>query len=180
MGEIGTAVANIWILEMSHTVRVGEKHHPMEADSRSAHVEFESHAAAVNSAQEIIESQLTSSYTPGMSAEALYQSYTSFGEDSVIVGPEGTRFSVWEYAKTRCDVIAARPPNLRVDAARPPNLRVDAFERTIIGVHYSKVLLFVVVFLVLLPALLVLSALAYIVARLFGLLVHWAQKVAMR
>jgi hypothetical protein len=41
---------------------------------------------------------------PGMSAEALFRAYTMFGEDPVIdaLGPDGKRFSAWDYARQRC------------------------------------------------------------------------------
>ena len=41
-----------------------------------------------------------------MTAEALFSSYTSFGEDPWIVAPtpeDTVQFSAWDYAKRRCD-----------------------------------------------------------------------------
>ena len=43
-----------------------------------------------------------------MSAEALYSSYTSFGEDPFIAGHDPrTTFSAWDYAKARCAELCA-------------------------------------------------------------------------
>lgn len=42
-----------------------------------------------------------------MSAEALYRSYTMFGDDPyIITDEEGVPFSAWEYAKARASEIS--------------------------------------------------------------------------
>jgi hypothetical protein len=51
------------------------------------------------------------STVPAFSAEALYDRYTSFGEDPFIVAIDGSRpeveFSGWRYAQERCEAICA-------------------------------------------------------------------------
>jgi hypothetical protein len=44
---------------------------------------------AVAKCQKIVESSLTHLHKPGMTAEALYSNYTSFGDDPFIVVPAG-------------------------------------------------------------------------------------------
>ena len=44
-------------------------------------------------------------YKPGMTAEALFKSYSMFGEDPFVVPDVG--FSAWDYAKRRCAELAA-------------------------------------------------------------------------
>ena len=41
---------------------------------------------------------------PGIDADALFRLYTTFGEDPTIdaAGPNGERFSAWDYARKRC------------------------------------------------------------------------------
>ncbi len=92
---------------MRYTVRVDDNYDYMDTDVRYTHGEFETLEGALKAAQKIVDDYLLSAYTTGMSAEALYQSYTSFGEDPWIVGPVDAKFSAWEYAKARCAVICA-------------------------------------------------------------------------
>ncbi len=92
---------------MTYTVRVDDNYHYMDKDARYTHGEFATWESAVQAAQEIVDDYLSSAYTPGMSADALYQSYTSFGDDPFIVGPGDLKFSAWDYAKARCGVLCA-------------------------------------------------------------------------
>jgi len=92
---------------MTYTVRVDDNYHYMDADKRYTHGEYETLEDAIKAAKEIVDDFLSSAYTPGMSAEKLYQGYTSFGDDPFIIGPEEKQFSAWEYAKARCEVLCA-------------------------------------------------------------------------
>jgi hypothetical protein len=60
-------------------------------------------------AQKIVDDYLLSAYQPGMTAQALADSYTSFGEDPFIVETPrqagGVLFSAWDYARRRCEEI---------------------------------------------------------------------------
>jgi hypothetical protein len=97
---------------MTYTIRVDDNYDYMDKDARYTHGEYQTLEAAIKEAKEIVDSYLSSAYTPGMSAEDLYQSYTSFGDDPFIVGPEDSKFSAWDYAKAQCEVLCtpvARP-----------------------------------------------------------------------
>lgn len=49
--------------------------------------EFPTLDAAVKASRNIVDEYLLSAYQPGMTAEALFASYKSFGEDPIIVAP---------------------------------------------------------------------------------------------
>ncbi len=91
--------------QLPYTLRIDDNYHYMDKDYRRTHGEYETLDAAVNAAKAIVDSFLVSAHTPGMTADALYQSYTSFGEDPFIVGPGEYHFSAWEYAKERCAIL---------------------------------------------------------------------------
>jgi hypothetical protein len=59
----------------------------------------------------IVDRSLEEEYRPGISAQALYDRYVSFGDDPFIVVDDGTdkdaAFSAWSYAKERCRAICA-------------------------------------------------------------------------
>tara|TARA_B100000378_G_scaffold278887_1_gene284143 strand:- start:1619 stop:1879 length:261 start_codon:yes stop_codon:yes gene_type:complete len=68
---------------------------------------FGSLDAAIAECKRIVDDYLASAYEPGMSAEALYRSYTMFGDDPyIITDEEGVPFSAWEYAKARASEIS--------------------------------------------------------------------------
>lgn len=90
---------------MTYTVRVDDNYHYMDADERYTHGQYETLEDALKAAKEIVDDCLSSAYKSGMSADTLYQNYTSFGADPFIVGPEDSKFSAWEYAKARCEVL---------------------------------------------------------------------------
>lgn len=92
---------------MTYTLRVDDNYDYMDADARYTHGEFESVESALQAAQTIVLDYLSAAYTPGMSADALYQNYTSFGVDPFIVGPGDSPFSAWKYAKAQCELMCA-------------------------------------------------------------------------
>jgi hypothetical protein len=58
-----------------------------------------------------VDEYLTDAFKPGMTADALFESYRSFGEDPFVV-PDSpadapVKFSAWDYARQRCSQIAA-------------------------------------------------------------------------
>ena len=94
---------------MSFKVVVADNFHYMDEGESHEHGTFGTLELAIESAKGIVEQYLASAYKPRMSAEALYDSYTSFGEDAHIVAPgsTGVLFSAWSYAKERCRVICS-------------------------------------------------------------------------
>jgi hypothetical protein len=89
-----------------YKVLLDDNFHYMDEDERTEHGEFESLEAAVAACRRIVDEFLLSTYTPGMSAEALYDHYTGFGTDPFIVGGEARNdFSAWDYARRRCKEI---------------------------------------------------------------------------
>jgi len=86
--------------ETPYTVMIDDNYHYMDKDERYQHDEFATATEAIMAARKIVDSYLASAYQPGMSAAALYSSYTMFGEDPYIVSPgESVEFSAWDYAK---------------------------------------------------------------------------------
>lgn len=78
----------------------------MDESERYELGEFPTLDAAIEATKKIVDEYLLSAYQPGMTAQALFESYTSFGEDPYIVATpsKGTEvlFSAWDYAKRRC------------------------------------------------------------------------------
>jgi hypothetical protein len=90
------------------SVRVADNFHYMDEDETYTHGEFANWSEAVAAAREIVDRHLSQAYQPGMSADALYDEYISFGEDPYIIPvPPGEHFSAWEYAKERCQMLCS-------------------------------------------------------------------------
>lgn len=85
-------------------VRVADNFHYMDEDEVYTHGSFPTWAEAVAAARKIVDVFLAQNIKPGMTAEELYQYYTSFGDDPFVAPvPDGeTFFSAWNYAKERC------------------------------------------------------------------------------
>lgn len=64
--------------------------------------DYASYAEAVAACQNMVDQFLHSAWQPPMTAEALYEHYTSFGADPYVVGPGPSAFSAWDYARARC------------------------------------------------------------------------------
>src|SRR6185369_13898070 len=92
-----------------YKVLVDDNFHYQDADARWEHGNYESVEEALAACREIVDRSLEEQYRVGMSAEALYHRYVSFGEDPFIVAQDGTDkgviFSAWSYAGERCRVI---------------------------------------------------------------------------
>jgi hypothetical protein len=95
---------------MSHDKRfqvfVIDNFHVPDADACSGPIAFESHAAAVRYCKRIVDDFLADSLRPGMTAEALWSDYATFGEDPVVTGDAS--FSGWDYARQRCAELCGR------------------------------------------------------------------------
>jgi hypothetical protein len=75
----------------------------MDEGERYEQGEYETYDEAVAACKRIVDEYLTSERKPQMTAEELYKSYQSFGEDPFIIpADEKTKFSAWKYAKERC------------------------------------------------------------------------------
>ena len=94
---------------MKYTVFVDDNFHYMDEHKSCMLGEFEAAEEAVAKAKEIVDEFLSHAYQKGMTAQQLYERYTSFGEDPYIVGgpPEST-FSAWSYAKEKCQEICSK------------------------------------------------------------------------
>jgi hypothetical protein len=92
-----------------YKVMVNDNFHYQEDDERQEKGTYETAAEALAACREIVDRSLEQEYRPGISAEALYDRYTSFGDDPFILVLEGADasavFSAWNYAKQRCFVI---------------------------------------------------------------------------
>jgi hypothetical protein len=91
-----------------YTVLVDENGHYLDERERYEHGTFDSYDEAVAACHKIVDDFLAGEYKPGMAATDLYRLYMTFGEDPFI-SPErpGCRFSAWEYARLRCELLCA-------------------------------------------------------------------------
>jgi hypothetical protein len=90
---------------------VGDNYHYMDESERYRAGEFASAEEAIECSRQIVDEYLASAYEEGMSSNDLWNSYKSFGEDPFILSvdvPE-VRFSAWDYAKERCQVLCRVP-----------------------------------------------------------------------
>jgi hypothetical protein len=86
-----------------YTVLVDDNFHFMDRRERYKLGEFDDCQGAVTACKEVVDRYLLEALKPGITAEQLWRSYASFGEDPFIIGPdEQCRFSAWDYARQRC------------------------------------------------------------------------------
>ena len=94
---------------MTFTVYVDDNYCYMDEDRRWKLGEFETHQEAVAAAKKVVDDCLLEHYTPGTTAEVLYQGYTGYGDDPFITGEgpgiDSEKFTAWEYTKRRCEEI---------------------------------------------------------------------------
>jgi hypothetical protein len=86
---------------------VDDNFHYMDEDERYTYGEFVDAGLAIEHCQRIVDEYLESALKPGMSAEELWDSYKSFGEDPFIQSVDVTpvHFSAWSYARDQCLVL---------------------------------------------------------------------------
>jgi hypothetical protein len=100
---------------MTFKVFVDDNFHFMDESERYELGEFPTLNAAIEASKKIVDEYLLSAYLPGMAAQALFESYTSFGEDPYVVATPskeiGVPFSAWDYAKHRCDELCMAAPD---------------------------------------------------------------------
>ena len=87
-----------------YKVMIDDNFHFMDESERYMAGAFATAEEAIEACKRIVERSLEESYKPGMTAEELYDSYTSFGEDPFIIIENATKrdlFSAWDYARQR-------------------------------------------------------------------------------
>lgn len=94
-----------------YIVYVDDNFHFMDDSERYCAGEFDKPDDALAKCIEIVESSLQDSAGIEKSADALYSSYTMFGEDPFIIGPTNIEFSAWDYAKKRSEEIYPAAPD---------------------------------------------------------------------
>jgi|SRR6266508_2879926 hypothetical protein len=88
---------------MTYRVLVDDNFHYMDEDERYELGAFATLDTAIAAAKAVVDDYLAAAHKPGMTAHKLFKSYTMFGEDPFILGPDQREaFSAWEYAKRRC------------------------------------------------------------------------------
>jgi hypothetical protein len=95
---------------MAYTVLVDDNFHYMDVEERYTFGEYETLEEAIIVCKSIVDQYLKEIHEPGITAEAMYKHYVSFGEDPFIRGVQATRredvpFSAWTYARKRCEEI---------------------------------------------------------------------------
>ncbi len=89
---------------MSYLIQVDDNGRYQDETARYSLGRVENFEDAVATAKRLVNEYLVSAMEPGMTAAALYMSYTRFGPDPFISGPgNGVFFSARDYAKQRCD-----------------------------------------------------------------------------
>lgn len=90
---------------MPYVVLVDDNFHYQDATERYRYGDFADFEVAIGECCGIVEDYLASAWKPGMSAEALWDSYTSFGPDPFIrcIDVPAVSFSAWDYAKFKCE-----------------------------------------------------------------------------
>ena len=81
---------------MTYQVYCDDNFHFMDEDERGNIGEFATAEEAIAKCKEIVRASVEHCHEPGMTAEASYENYVSFGDDPWIKGVE---FSAWGYAK---------------------------------------------------------------------------------
>jgi hypothetical protein len=95
-----------------YRVMVDDNFHYQDSDERREQGIYETLEEALAACRRVADQSLDEEYRPGISAEALYSRYVSFGDDPFIVVIDGAddraTFSAWSYAKDRCHVICGQ------------------------------------------------------------------------
>ncbi len=89
---------------MSFTVRVRENSHYRDESEAYTIGPFATYEEAEDKCRKIVDDFLAANRKPGQSADALFNLYTTFGEDPSVEGTpaRGAQFSAWDYARYRC------------------------------------------------------------------------------
>ena len=94
---------------LRYRVLVDDNYHYMDPDERYEQGIYDNVEDALAVCRRLVDLSLKEGYQPGMTAEALFGYYKSFGDDPFVTVVDGTddsvHFSAWRYAKERCPVI---------------------------------------------------------------------------
>ncbi len=97
---------------------VDDNFHYQDPDDRREHGTYDTVDEALAACRDIVDRSLANEFRTGISADALYDRYMSFGDDPSIMVLDGVdekaKFSAWSYAKERCAAMCAG-----TDPARP-------------------------------------------------------------
>ena len=91
-----------------YTVLVDDNFHFMDENERWLAGTFDNLPSAVDKCIAIVKASLLEDNYPAMSAEDLYATYTSGGDDPFIRGPINLLFSAWDYAKALAAELAGQ------------------------------------------------------------------------
>jgi hypothetical protein len=87
-----------------YRVLVNDNYHYM--DERYEQGIYDNVEDALAACRRLVDLSLDEGYQPGITAEALYSYYKSFGDDPFIAviggSDDGAKFSAWDYAWERC------------------------------------------------------------------------------
>jgi hypothetical protein len=97
-----------------YVVYVDDNFHYMDESERYCAGEFDIPEDAITKCIEIVESSLEGSAKIENNADALYRSYTMFGDDPFIIGSTSVVFSAWDYARKRCKEIYPIKPHKKI------------------------------------------------------------------
>jgi len=87
-------------------VMVDDNFHYMDESARWELGCFATLESAIEACKRVVDLCLEEYFEPGISAEMLLSQYKDFGDDPFIVGAgDGVKFSAWDYAARRCQVI---------------------------------------------------------------------------
>ena len=104
---------------MTYLLLVDDNFHYMDQSERHESGRFATLEEAIAAAKSIVDSYLIDAQLPGMTADELFRSYTSFGEDPFVVTDGGASgevlFSAWDYARQRCLEICAGTEEERLE-----------------------------------------------------------------
>jgi hypothetical protein len=97
-----------------YRVLIDDNFHYMDEDERYEYGMFGTTDEAIAACKWIVDRCLKSMMKPGMTAAALYELYVSFGEDPFVMAVDPTaarvKFSAWDNAKERCEVLTRNWP----------------------------------------------------------------------
>ena len=93
-----------------YKVMVDDNFRYQDSDERRQEGIYEMAEEALEVCRRLVDTSLKEAHRPGISADALYVAYTSFGDDPFVVVVDGeddaAKFSTWNYAKERCPLIS--------------------------------------------------------------------------
>jgi guanosine-3',5'-bis(diphosphate) 3'-pyrophosphohydrolase len=100
--------------EQKYQLRIYDNFHYMDESETYNSGDFETYDEALNAAKKIVDDFLIHNWKPGMTESELYDQYTSFGEDPMIIPVEHDKhekFSALDYAKTSVKNLCSKLEN---------------------------------------------------------------------